>query len=127
MSLTYFSDDELKCKLTGEYILADGFGERIDELRRRFGAPLILTSAARSKKHNHNIGGNLRSLHVYDKPHHPTGGCCAIDIKMPDSYEKGKLFFKAWEMGFSIGVHRSYLHIDDRSRLLDMRQTHFTY
>lgn len=123
----YFSDKELACKLTGKYILADGFGERLDELRERWGKPIILTSAARSKAHNAAVGGHPRSLHVYDEPFHPTGGCCAVDIKMPDSEEKWQLIKLAMNLRFTIGAASNFVHIDDRQRILGMGKTFYTY
>jgi hypothetical protein len=127
MATKYFSDSELACNLTGEYKLSDGFGNRIDILREATGRPMLLNSAARSKEHNKNIGGHPRSLHVYDDPYHPTGGCCAIDVRCTDGEYRAILQKAALQLGFSCGVADSFVHVDDRTRILGFPQVVYTY
>lgn len=127
MGTTYFSDAELESPDTGDYWLAEGFGNRLDILREKIGRPLILNSAARSKSYNAHIGGHHRSLHVYDEPHHHTGGCCAVDIRCDDATMRAELVSAALQLGFSCGVAETFVHVDDRSRVLGFPQVVYTY
>ena len=127
MGTTYFSDSELASKDTGTYILADGFGKRLDELREAIGRPLYLNSAARSKSHNKTVGGHAKSLHVYDDPYHPTGGCCAVDIRCLDAEFRADIVHAALSYGFSCGIAKTFVHVDDRTRILGFPQVVYTY
>lgn len=125
MTLKYFTDAELAAKDTGIVKLADEFGERLDALREAWGKPLIVNSCCRTAKHNAEIGGHPKSLHVYDKPFHRTGGTCACDFRrMEDEDDFKKL---AFSMGFSIGNESSCVHVDDRTRVLGLPQAQFSY
>ena len=121
-----FSHDELKCKLTGEVKLAPRFEGELLTLRRVFARPMIVTSCCRSWQHNKNEGGHEHSLHVYDKPHHPTGGTVAIDIRCPDGVYMLELIGIARSLGWSIGVARWGLHLDRRD-LIGFPQVAFGY
>lgn len=131
IDLTHFSHEELMCPRTGEVVLADGFGKELERLRGVFGAPMTLTSACRSAEYNKAIGGHPRSLHIYDKPYHPTGGCCAVDIHTPDAHYRRKLI-RAIEAvhsscAWSYGIADSFVHIDMRHRFIDRPIVAFTY
>lgn len=136
---TLFSESELRCRDSGLIILAPGFADRLRELRIELGRPMIVNSACRSAAHNRAVGGHPRSLHVCDEPHHPTGGCCAVDIsthvydehgdawhERPDGY-RGKLERLAWDLGWSIGYGRTFLHLDRRSDYTSLPQARFNY
>ena len=111
---TYFTVDELKCKASGLTRLAPGFGEHLIDLRIKWGKPMIVNSACRSFQHNKDVGGNARSLHVYDKPFWPTQGCCAIDISCTDPIRRAALCTLALSMGWWVGVNEKFLHLDRR-------------
>ncbi len=127
MSLQYFSDEELACPLTNDYTLAEGFGERLDELRIKYGKPIKLNSAARSTQYNIAKGGHPRSLHVYDAPYHNTGGCCAVDIRCHNGVDRWLLIHTALNMGFSVGVDHTFIHIDDRTRVAGLINKVYSY
>ncbi|MEM8845369.1 MAG: D-Ala-D-Ala carboxypeptidase family metallohydrolase, partial [Pseudomonadota bacterium] len=103
------------------------FGNRLDHLRESYGKPMHLTSAARSKAYNQIIGGHPKSLHVYDAPYHNTGGCCAVDVRIHNSIERAELVRLALQMNFSVGVNKTFIHIDDRTLILGMPQALFLY
>ncbi len=125
--ISHFTYGELACPATSKIILAQGFADRLVDLRKEFNRQMLVTSACRSKEYNRKIGGHYRSLHVYDLPSHPTGGCCAVDIKMVNGSTKGDLISLAWQSGWSIGIHRDFLHLDRRSDYTELVQTVFTY
>lgn len=129
MELHFFTDQELRCPETMEYVLSPSFGKRLDELRDLYGKPMVLTSAARSRQHNKNIGGHPRSLHVYDYPFYDTGGCCAVDVRIRDRSDRVLFVKLALEQEFSIGINfkHNFVHVDDRSRILGLPQALFGY
>jgi hypothetical protein len=122
----YFSHKELACRSTGIVKLADGFLERLIQLREEYNRPMKVNSCCRSASYNRYVGGHPRSLHVYDYPAHETEGTCAIDIKMHTGFDKGELVNVAWRLGWSVGVHKSFIHLDQRG-LIGKTQTLFTY
>ena len=133
----YFKHHELACKKTGKVVLCEegynslgnvkvfypGFGARMDELREAWGKPLIANSVCRSAAHNKEVGGNPRSLHVYDAPFWPTGGTIAADFaETSDEFRD-----LAYKMGFSIGFGKTFTHCDDRLLVLGFNQVKFNY
>jgi hypothetical protein len=127
--LKYFTDKELADPQTGIVQLADGFGRDLDKLREACGFPLTVNSCCRSAQYNDVLGGHSRSLHVYDRPFHPTGGCCAIDFGTHnlDGTQKAKLVKEALNAGFSVGVAKTFIHCDTRTSTLGMPQVLYTY
>lgn len=113
---TYFSHDELACKHCGQGKLAPGFGEQLLRLRIAFDRPMWPTSCCRCAVHNKAEGGHARSLHVFDKPAHKTGGTCAIDVAMIDGVYAHQLLSVATQLGWSVGINfaRSFIHLDRR-------------
>lgn len=112
--VTYFTEKELACKATGVVQLAPGFGDKLINLRMVYGRPMIVNSCCRSKVHNANVGGNPRSLHVYDSPFWPTEGTCAIDISMKDSIQRAELVRIALERQWWVGISETFIHLDRR-------------
>ena len=109
-----FTFHELMCKGTGKMELAPGFANKLIELRETWDKPMIVNSCCRSFVHNAKIGGNPKSLHVYDTPFWPTGGTCAIDIAMKDSIQRAALVKLALEMGWWVGINATFVHLDRR-------------
>lgn len=111
---TYFTEQELQCKLTKKVVLAPGFEQALVNLRVKWGKPMTVNSCCRSKEHNYNEGGNPQSLHVYDFPYWPTKGTCAIDIAMTDAIRRAALTSLALSTGWWVGVNKTFLHLDRR-------------
>lgn len=124
-----FSHKELACKGTGTGIFAPWFGVMLRQLREYVGVAMYLTSCCRSYAYNASpaVNGHPRSLHVYDKPYHPTGGTCAADVrKQGEEYNK-TIVEAAWRLGWSIGLANTFIHIDRRSDYTDLPQTVYYY
>jgi hypothetical protein len=121
-----FTFSELACKGTHVVRLARGFGRALIDLRQDFGKPMRVNSCCRSRDHNRVERGHPNSLHVYDHPHHPTGGTCAIDIHTPDNEYAWKLARIAMERGWSVGRGKTFVHLD-RRRDFDLPDGFFTY
>lgn len=109
----YFTEQELKCRGSGGLILMSGFAEALLALRLAYGKPMIIRSCCRSTEHNRKEGGAPSSYHIYD-----TGrGCCALDVATKTSAERAALAKLALNNGWSVGVSRTFLHLDLRTRL----------
>jgi uncharacterized protein YcbK (DUF882 family) len=122
-----FKNTELMCKYTYKSCFAPGFLNNLKKLRCDFNAPMIITSACRSATYNKQVGGSPRSFHVYDKPYWPTGGCAAIDVAVRNPNQKTKLIGLALKQGWSIGVAKSFIHLDRRSDYTLLSQSVFGY
>jgi hypothetical protein len=125
--LPYFTGEELACRSTGGLLLADGFAEKLLILRTKFSKPMPVTSCCRSSEYNLKIGGAPDSFHIYDSPRHGFIGTCAIDISIQNPTDKGDLMSLAWQLGWSIGFNKNFLHLDRRIDHTELRQTVFGY
>ena len=123
----YFTHAELACKKTGKAVFAPGFLEKLVMLRRDYGKAMTVNSCCRSAAYNAEIGGSPRSFHVYDTPAWNTGGTCAIDIACTESAEALKLLRLAIDRGWSVGVAKTFLHLDRRTDYTDLPQGVFGY
>jgi hypothetical protein len=125
--IPYFTKEELACRSTGGLLLADGFAEKLLQLRTKFGKPMPVTSCCRSLEYNRKIGGTPDSFHIYDSLRHGFTGTCAIDISIPNPTDKGNLMSLAWQLGWSIGFHKNFLHLDRRVDYTELKQAVFGY
>jgi hypothetical protein len=125
--LPYFTGEELACRSSGGLLLADGFAEKLLTLRTKFGKPMPVTSCCRSSEYNRKISGAPDSFHIYDQPRRGFIGTCAIDISIQNPTDKGDLMSLAWQLGWSIGVHKNFIHLDRRSDYTELKQTVFGY
>jgi len=122
-----FSPDEMRCKGSGMLIVSDQFMDDLQLLRAEFSRPMHLTSACRSAAHNKSVGGHPRSLHVCDEPSHSAQeGCLAVDVAIVDGSYRGHLVATAWQLGWSIGWNKTFVHLDRRD-LVGLKQTTFDY
>lgn len=125
-----FSDAELMCRQTSVVLLADGFAEKLVELRIAYGLPMYVTSCCRSRAHNERIVGHPRSLHICEGSH-GLNGTAAIDIAWPDKPElRFRLLRLAADLGWSFGIkktkHGAIIHLDRRD-LAKLIPTVFAY
>lgn len=103
----YFSVKELACSHCNVNGMQQPMLEKLDLFRVRWGKPLVLTSAYRCEFHNKAIGGAPNSQHVKG---------LAVDVTW-SSYtgkEKAALLKLAMEIFTGIGLHKQFLHVDDR-------------
>lgn len=111
----YFSEDELKCKGTGELQLAPGFLGSLLVLRELYGRPMSVTSCCRSPEHNKKINGHPNSLHLTKNDKWNTGGTLAIDVSISNySNWDSELRESAELLGWSLGVGKTFIHLDMR-------------
>jgi len=98
----HFIPKEMACRGTGKLSVNNGFIDRLDILRNRFGFPLIVLSAFRSPYHNAFVGGAVFSLHLK---------ALAVDLSIVKQ-DKKSMERIAKEEGFTgFGYYRTFLHI----------------
>ena len=129
--LEYFTEKELQCPSGKVVKLAEGFGEKLDQLRDMLDRPMSLTSACRTTAHinwllERGYPASKNSFHLIDNPKHGTD-TCAVDVGIPDSQYRMELMKLALEEGWTVGVAKSFVHIDRRSDYTDLPQIVYVY
>lgn len=80
------------------------FVRLIDEIRHRYGEPLVVNSGYRTEQHNKVVGGEKNSAH--------TKGL-AVDIQVEQSRKRYKLIGLAYSFGIErIGLSENFVHLD---------------
>ena len=97
-----------KCQYTGGLQISMQLVEKIQKLRTAYGWPLHINSAIRCEKHNKSVDGRPGSMHL------PAQGALACDIWMKDRKGRILLVKTGLELGLSVGVYKTFLHLDDR-------------
>jgi len=103
----FFRLEEFNCTHTNKNEMDHEFLVKLDELRERVGFPFIITSGYRDATHPAEAR----------KAEPGTGTHCqgiAADIKVSNGFERMNIVHEAIKMGFSIGVARTFVHVDDR-------------
>jgi hypothetical protein len=100
-----FSPEEIACRGTGKVGVDPDAMDKLQALRTRLGAPLMLNSAYRSPEHNRAVGGATGSQHLKAR---------AFDVSManhdPEAFEVA-----ARAVGFTgFGFYRrnNFIHVD---------------
>jgi uncharacterized protein YcbK (DUF882 family) len=91
-------------------LMDENFLQMLDEVRDKFGKPIVINSGYRSEEHNAAVGGKPKtetsrgSSHMYG---------LAADIKCDNSVDRFHLIFLLQETGFQrIGVAKTFIHVD---------------
>ena len=108
--MTYFSDDELKCKHCGGLVFDEAFRRTLDNIRRDMECPLPVTSGYRCPDHPIEVAKDSPGAHCSGK---------AVDIKV--SGERAlRLLWVAMAHGVTrIGINQKGKH-DQRFIHLDV-------
>lgn len=127
-ALPYFPKSQLACKGSGVVKLDIRFAVLLPLLREKWGKALTPSSVCRTPKHNTAVKGHPNSLHLTENPTHKTNGTCAADIRWADWTVSEQLRFAklAYSLGFSVGLHKSFCHIDLRT-IAGLPQSVFLY
>ena len=129
--LKYFTEEELQCPSAKIVKLAEGFGQKLDDLRETLDRPMALTSACRTSAHIDSLlergyPASKNSFHLIDNPKHGTD-TCAVDVSVPDSEYRKELIKVALQEGWTVGVAKSFIHIDRRSDYTELPQIVYVY
>jgi hypothetical protein len=100
-----FMPKELACKGTGKLMIDVQALNSLQDLRRRVGQPMRLTSAYRSPEHNARVGGSPNSKHMLAE---------AFDVQMAghDPLEFELLARESGFKGFGFYPASGFMHID---------------
>ena len=105
----YFSEDELRCKGTGEIKMDEEFMTKLIELREKLNQPMIITSGYRSEEHNNSIGGSYKSAHI-------RGLAVDVGCSGAKAYNIVKLAMELGFQGIGINQHgpheKRFIHLD---------------
>ena len=121
----FFTRTELACSSTGVVKFEHGFLEDLVELRKSYAMPMMVTSGCRSQSHNIDVGGHPRSLHMFANPHYGIDAI-AIDIDRKN-VNMHRLISAALAMGWSVGIAKTFIHLDRRSGYTSLDPNVFTY
>jgi len=114
LKLKYFSKDEFVMGSDNVYnYMNPSFLLILDKLREEIGFPIKINSSYRNKEYNASIGGVKNSKHIES---------IAVDIACLDSKERAYIVAHALLLGLTVGVAKTFLHIDNREN-----QILFTY
>ena len=104
--MNYFNFDEFDSpdKPGSGALMDDNVLEMLDEVREKFGKPIVINSGYRTIEHNHKVGGKSNSSHLKG---------LAADIKCTNSTDRFKLIYILQETGFQrIGIADTFIHVD---------------
>lgn len=111
-----FTRAELACRSDGTTMrFARGFLGHLLNLRMALDRPMAVrpeNSCCRTPAHNAKIGGAAASYHLTEG--NASDGCCAVDVHSPDDAYRHRLVALALAHGWSVGVYRSFVHLDRR-------------
>lgn len=101
-----FTTDELQCDCCHKCPMQPEFLGMLQQFRDLYG-PVGITSGYRCQSHNQAIGGVNSSMHVLGR---------AVDINWStkSGAEKHKMLMLALKIFKGIGLHKSFLHVDNR-------------
>ena len=105
MTYKFFRLEEFNCTQTNKNEMDHEFLVKLDELRERVGFPFVITSGYRDATHPAEARKETPGTHNQG---------IAADIKVSNGFERMNIVHEAIKMGFSIGVARTFVHVDDR-------------
>jgi len=106
--MIHFRLEEFNCTHTNKCCMDSAFLEKLDSLREICGFPFRITSGYRDASHPSEV--------VKAAP--GTGTHCqgiAADIAVSNGVERMNIVHEALKMGFSIGIARTFIHVDART------------
>ena len=100
-----FKDTEFKCKCCGKIQIDSRLVDRLQILRELVGTSIIVTSGYRCQKHNKEVGGHEKSLHMEG---------LAADIKCTnrEKLEELKKYSKLVFYNQGVGIYSNHVHVD---------------
>lgn len=114
----HFTAAEFACPMSGAIKLAPGFLETLEDLRKAYGAPMIVVSGCRSTTHNEWL--QRRGYKASDNSFHLIGNdkygtdTCAVDIARPNAVNAHTLVMLATAAQWTVGWAKTFIHLDRR-------------
>jgi uncharacterized protein YcbK (DUF882 family) len=103
--MKYFKITDFDCSETGENKMDTEFLEALDNLRDICGFPFTVTSGYRSPNHSIEKAKKIVGTHAQG---------IAADIKVSGGAERLSIVKHASAMGMSVGVAKTFVHVDTR-------------
>lgn len=100
-----FSPREIACKGTGKLLVNEQALNKLQLLRDRLHAPIILRSAYRSPEHNRKVGGAKNSRHMQ-------GDAFDVQMNNHDPHEFEAAARAVGFTGFGYYIKSGFMHID---------------
>lgn len=127
----HFTFDELVDEHSGRLILAPGFIGESDSLREAYGHPMPVTDGCRSDEAvewliRRGYPASRSSFHLMKNEKYGTA-CCAIDVARPVGPRLAKLIRCALVRHWSVGLGKTFVHLDRRAEHSSMPQTFYSY
>ncbi len=128
----HFTVEELEDETTHELMMAVGFMPKLEQLRVAYGNAMVVTSGCRSQSHNRwlvlrGYPASPNSFHLIQNPKYQTGGCCAVDVARPAGAYLHLLIKAATIADWSIGVGKSFIHLDRRVDYTQLKPVVYSY
>lgn len=127
----HFTFDEFVDELSGLLILAPGFIVEADHLREAYGHPMQVTDGCRSAEEvewliRRGYPASPNSLHLMKNEKYQTS-CCAMDVARPVGPRLHKLISCALVRHWSVGLGKTFVHLDRRAQYTDLLPNVYSY
>jgi hypothetical protein len=127
----HFTREELTCPTSGKLILAPGFIDALESLRVSYGHPMAVTSGCRSSEHNdwlksRGYKASPNSFHLIGNEKYGTD-TCAVDVRRPGGDDLWRLVKVAQAEGWSVGIAKTFIHLDMRAKFTDLPPVIYSY
>jgi len=109
----YFSEKELQCPTSKDIVLAKGF---LNCLINEHNEWLQSRGYSASPNSFHKIGNDKWDTDT-----------CAVDIAIPNSVFRKDLIKRAIDLGWTVGVARTFIHLDRRIDYTPLPQVFYVY
>jgi hypothetical protein len=128
----HFSVKELQCPTSFKIKLAYGFIGDLEELRVAYAHGMEVTDGCRDESYNEwlisrGYPASENSFHLIKNVKYMTEGCCAVDVARPDAVLLHSLIKHATALNWSIGLGKTFVHLDRRARYTDMEALFYAY
>lgn len=80
----------------------------LDQVRLRFGAPVVITSGCRCPEHNARVGGSKGSQHLY-------GRAADFVVRGVEPAEVYRFLIDTYPDRYGFGLYSGWVHCDTRS------------
>jgi len=127
----FFTEAEFEDTMTGELELQPGFIDHLDILREKYGKPMVVTHGCRSDEKlewllRRGYAASKDSFHLMDNKKYKTK-TCALDIARPNAKDLHDLIRWAIYFGWTIGIAKTFIHLDLRSKYTKLPAIIYTY
>ena len=108
MNTSNFLQSELKCPCCNKYVPNVALLILLEDVRRFFNSPVLISSSTRCEKHNKDVGGSKGSWHL-------TGHAADITVKGVEPIDVYRyLNERPYSRVIGLGSYNQFTHVDTR-------------